>query len=65
MATSVVYSGIFRAVPWLEEELRRRLPLAAPRAQPGLLAEEPATGAVRLALAELGGRFTVPVYKTD
>lgn len=61
----VLSGGIFRAVPWLEEELRRRLPLAAPRAVPRLLTEEPATGAVRLALADLRGEYSVPVYKTD
>ena len=61
----VLAGGIFRAVPWLEEELRRRLPLAAPRAVPRLLTEEPASGAVRLALAELSGKLTVPVYKAD
>ena len=61
----VLSGGIFRAVPWLEEELRRRLPLAAPRAVPRLLAEEPAGGAVRLALADARGTYTVPVYKTD
>ena len=61
----VLSGGIFRAVPWLDEELRRRLPLAAPRAVPRLLADEPASGAVRLALADARGKFTVPVYKTD
>jgi N-acetylglucosamine kinase-like BadF-type ATPase len=61
----VLSGGIFRAVPWLDEELRRRLPLAAPRAAPRLLTEEPASGAVRLALATLQGQYTVPVYKTD
>lgn len=61
----VLSGGIFRAVPWLEEELTRRLPLASPRAQVALLREEPAGGAVRLALAEARGGYAVPVYKTD
>jgi hypothetical protein len=52
-------------VPWLEEELARRLPLAAPRAHTVLLNDEPAGGAVRLALAEARGGYSVPVYKTD
>ena len=43
--------GIFRAVPWLEEELARRLPLASPRSRTVLLDVEPAGGAVALALA--------------
>jgi N-acetylglucosamine kinase-like BadF-type ATPase len=61
----VLSGGIFRAVPWLDEELRRRLPLASPRAHVRLLTDEPASGAVRLALADLRGASTVPAYKTD
>jgi N-acetylglucosamine kinase-like BadF-type ATPase len=61
----VLSGGIFRAVPWLEEELSRRLPLASPRSRTLLLNVEPATGAVRLALAEARGGYTIPAYKTD
>ncbi|HYT67801.1 MAG TPA: BadF/BadG/BcrA/BcrD ATPase family protein [Vicinamibacterales bacterium] len=61
----VLSGGIFRAVPWLEEELARRLPLASPRARTILLNEEPASGAVRLALIEARGGYKVPAYKTD
>jgi glucosamine kinase len=61
----VLSGGIFRAVPWLEEELSRRLPLAAPRSRTILLTVEPAAGAVRLALAEARGGFSVPAYKAD
>ena len=61
----VLSGGIFRAVPWLEEELTRRLPMAAPRSRTILLNEEPAGGAVRLALAEARGGYAVPVYKSD
>ena len=61
----VLSGGIFRAVPWLEEELARRLPMASPRARTVLLSDEPAGGAVRLALAEAQGGYNVPVYKTD
>ncbi len=61
----VLSGGIFRAVPWLEEELSRRLPLASPRSQTILLNVEPATGAVRLALAEARGGYAIPVYRTD
>lgn len=61
----VLAGGIFRAVPWLEEELARRLPMAAPRGRAVRLNEEPASGAVRLALAEARGGYVVPVYKTD
>jgi N-acetylglucosamine kinase-like BadF-type ATPase len=61
----VLAGGIFRAVPWLEEELSRRLPLVAPRSHTHLLNIEPASGAVRLALAEARGGYTVPAYKAD
>jgi len=61
----VLSGGIFRAVPWLEEELARRLPQASPRSHTLLLEVEPAVGAVRLALKEAGGGYTVPAYKTD
>jgi N-acetylglucosamine kinase-like BadF-type ATPase len=61
----VLSGGIFRAVPWLDDELRRRLPLASPRAVPRLLIEEPASGAVRLALAHVRGPYAVPAYKAD
>jgi N-acetylglucosamine kinase-like BadF-type ATPase len=57
--------GIFRAVPWLEEELGRRLPLASPRSRTILLSVEPAAGAVRLALAEAQGGYAVPAYKAE
>ena len=61
----VLSGGIFRAVPWLEEELTRRLPMASPRARTILLNDEPATGAVRLALAEARGGYQLPAYKID
>jgi len=56
--------GIFRVVPWLAEELPRRLAEIAPRAHAEILLEEPAAGAVWLALAEAGGGARIPVYKT-
>ena len=61
----VLSGGIFRAVPWLEEELARRLPQASPRSRTLLLDVEPAVGAVRLALEDVRGGYTVPAYKTD
>jgi len=61
----VLSGGIFKAVPWLEEELTRRLPMASPHSRTVLLTEEPAGGAVRLALAEARGVFQLPEYKTD
>ena len=61
----VLSGGIFRAVPWLEQELSRRLPMAAPRSRTLLLDCEPAAGAVRLALAEARGAYQAPVYRAD
>jgi N-acetylglucosamine kinase-like BadF-type ATPase len=61
----VLSGGMFRAVPWLEQELTRRLPVAAPRSHTLLLDVEPAVGAVRLALADAQGGYAVPAYKTD
>ncbi len=61
----VLAGGIFRAVPWLHEELDRRLPHAAPKSVTRLLDVEPALGAVRLAIAEARGEHPVPAYKVD
>jgi N-acetylglucosamine kinase-like BadF-type ATPase len=55
--------GIFRVVPWLVGELSRRLAEVAPRSGVQLLDQEPAQGAVRLALAEARGGALVPKYK--
>ena len=61
----ILSGGIFRAVPWLEEELERRLPVAAPGSWVQLLDREPATGAVALALQEARGGAAIPAYKLD
>jgi N-acetylglucosamine kinase-like BadF-type ATPase len=61
----VLAGGMFRAVPWLEDELSRRLPLAAPRSRTLRLNVEPALGAVRLAIADARGRYSVPTYLAD
>ena len=61
--TFYLTGGVFRAVPWLVEELQRRLLEVAPRAQVQVLHGEPAIGAVWLALAEARGGARVPSYK--
>jgi N-acetylglucosamine kinase len=61
--TFYLAGGVFRVVPWLAEELPRRLVEVAPRAQTQVLLEEPAAGAVWLALAEARGGARIPLYK--
>jgi N-acetylglucosamine kinase-like BadF-type ATPase len=62
--TVYLAGGVFRVVPWLAEELPRRLAEVAPRCQVQILDEEPAVGAVWLALAEARGGARVPRYKS-
>ncbi len=61
----ILSGGIFRAVPWLEQELERRLPVGAPGSWVRLLDREPAIGAVALALQEARGGAVIPAYKVD
>ena len=60
--TFVLAGGMFHAVPWLKSELQARLPAVAPRSRTEPLQEEPALGAVRLALAEARGGARLPIY---
>jgi N-acetylglucosamine kinase-like BadF-type ATPase len=59
----ILSGGIFRAVPWLVQELTGRLPVTAPHSTTRLLDREPAEGAVTLALQEAHGGAQIPVYK--
>jgi len=59
----VLAGGVFRVVPWLAYEVARRLVEVAPRSQVRLLEQEPAAGAVCLALAEARGGLRLPKYK--
>jgi N-acetylglucosamine kinase-like BadF-type ATPase len=61
--TFYLSGGIFRVVPWLVDELARRLVEVAPRSSVQQLEREPAEGAVWLALAEARGGAQVPKYK--
>lgn len=58
----VLSGGIFRAVPWMREQLITRLPRISRTADIRHLQVEPAEGAVKLALAVLAGNVRVPVY---
>jgi hypothetical protein len=58
----VLAGGVFRVVPSLVDLLRGRLHEIAPAATIDLLSEEPARGAVRLALAEARGGALIPKY---
>lgn len=58
----VLAGGVFRVVPALVDLLRGRLNEIAPAATIDLLSEEPARGAVRLALAEARGGAPIPKY---
>jgi N-acetylglucosamine kinase-like BadF-type ATPase len=58
----VLAGSAFRVVPWLVAELRRRLTEIAPRSSAGVLAGEPAAGAVMLALEEARRGAHIPGY---
>ena len=60
--TFLLSGGIFRAVPWLKDELQRRLPVTARGSSVRLLEREPAAGAVTLALQEARGDARIPRY---
>jgi N-acetylglucosamine kinase-like BadF-type ATPase len=58
----ILGGGIFKAIPWLREDLQRRLPMAFPGSTAELLAREPAAGAVSFALQEARGGARIPTY---
>jgi N-acetylglucosamine kinase-like BadF-type ATPase len=58
----VLAGGVFTGVPWLTDELNRRLVGIAARSRVRRLEVEPAVGAVRLALAEARGGVRLPAY---
>ena len=59
---TVLAGGIFRGIPWLVDDVTRRLSEIAPRTHVRRLDVEPAIGAVRLALAAARGAFAAPIY---
>jgi N-acetylglucosamine kinase-like BadF-type ATPase len=61
--TFLLAGSVFRVVPWLGIHLPGRLTEIAPRCAVRVLEEEPAVGAVWLALAEARGGAQIPSYK--
>lgn len=60
----ILAGGMFQAIPWLVVELPQRLNAIAARSRAERLESEPATGAIRLALAEARGGARLPAYVT-
>lgn len=58
----VLAGGMFHGLPLLREAVLQRLSDVAPHCHPQLLTQEPALGAVRLAIAEAKGGAVVPQY---
>lgn len=63
--TFVLAGGMFHAVPWLCDQMQLLLPTLAKHSKVMRLNQEPALGAVRLALAELSGGAKLPVYRPN
>jgi N-acetylglucosamine kinase len=59
----VLAGGMFHAVPWLCERLKALLPSLATSTRTIRLEQEPALGAVQLALAAAQGRAKTPTYR--
>jgi N-acetylglucosamine kinase-like BadF-type ATPase len=61
----VLAGGLFRAVPWLCDQMQLLLSALAPQSRVMRLDVEPALGAVRLAIAETRGGARLPVYRPN
>ena len=61
----VLAGGMFHALPWLCNQLKLLLPLLATRSRTIRLDEDPALGAVQLALAVASGRAKIPAYRPN
>jgi N-acetylglucosamine kinase-like BadF-type ATPase len=59
---TVLAGGVFQGLPSLARDVTARLSEVAPRSTVQMLTVEPATGAVRLALAAARGAVTIPTY---
>lgn len=58
----VLSGGLFKMAPSVASAVAARMADVAPRARTALLTDEPALGAVRLALRAARGRLRLPVY---
>jgi N-acetylglucosamine kinase-like BadF-type ATPase len=58
----VLSGGLFKMAPGMAALVAARIDEIAPRAVTGVLTDEPALGAVRLALRAAAGRLRLPVY---
>jgi N-acetylglucosamine kinase-like BadF-type ATPase len=63
--TFVLSGGMFRAVPWLRDQLQLQLPAISSGCTVARLEHEAALGAVRLAVAEARGGAKLPVYRPN
>ncbi|HKY19789.1 MAG TPA: BadF/BadG/BcrA/BcrD ATPase family protein [Vicinamibacterales bacterium] len=63
--TFVLAGGMFRAVPWLCDQMQLLLPALAHQSTVIRLDEEPALGAVQLAIAEARGGLKLPTYRPN
>ncbi len=63
--TFVLAGGMFHAVPWLCDQMQLLLPALAHHSKVIRLNEEPALGAVRLAIAEARGGAKLPAYRPN
>jgi N-acetylglucosamine kinase-like BadF-type ATPase len=61
----VLAGGMFHAVPWLRDQLTMLLPTLATNSRTIRLEEDPAVGAVQLALAAARGRAQIPAYRPN
>ena len=61
----ILGGGIFRAVPWLRDEMLHRLPRAMPPSTARMLDREPAAGAVSFAIQEATGGAHIPRYRSQ
>jgi len=63
--TFVLAGGMFYALPWLCDQMQLLLPALAVRSTVMRLDDQPALGAVRLAIAEMKGGARLPVYRPN